>query len=550
MRRSSELSVSPLFQVKSETLPWHQRIALSYDRAKAIARLYELTADDVLYVSPKYWEFHTDIIHPMDGAAATLLTIQYNLCIGTIAMFSAGKENILKQLLAFELSGQYCLTELGHGLDVIHLETTATLLETGDLELNTPSDAAAKFMPPTTPSGMPCVAVVFARLMVGNTDKGIKPFLVPLHDGRTMLPGITTKVLSPRGGSGPVQHALTYFEKVKLPGTALLGNMETSMDVKNAFYFNISRVIVGTLSMGAFALASMTLATYIAARYSMRRMVSDSFTGKPKAIIEFSTQKIPILTAISQTMVMEAFCAKAYALFTKTTDLPHKHLIAAIFKTTIVQHHRSIMSSLGDRCGAQGLLEVNQLPVLAADIQGAAIAEGDVQGISIRFAVDLLLGRVSAPSCSNPNSILAQHETYIISELRQVLQRSGHHRNSHFDSVVLPQCQSLIEAVGHRVAFDAAMDGGVEPLLIDLYIASVIKHDSAWYAENAGLSRSVQRQMEEDAVEGLYPNIDRFLEVLDVASYATAPIVSDDQFNKYLRELPVFTHSTQARSRL
>ncbi|KAJ7573747.1 acyl-CoA dehydrogenase NM domain-like protein [Mycena floridula] len=526
MWRSTELAASPLFQLRSAALPWDQRIALSYERAKAIASLYRLSADDVLHVSSKYWEFQTDPVTLMDGGTATLLAIHYNLCIGTIAMFSTGKEHILEQLLSFKLSGQYCLTELGHGLDVINLETTVTLLETGDFELNTPSDAAAKYMPPTTPSGIPCVSVVFARLIVGNIEKGVKPFLVPLHDGRTMYPGIISKALSPRGGgSDAVQHALTYFEKVKLPGTALLGPMETSMDFKSAFRYNISRVIVGTLSMGSFALTSMRHATYITARYSMRRMVSDSFTGKPKAIMEFSTQKIPVLTAISQTIVMGVFCDTAHALFTSAQDLSQKHFIAAIFKTTIVQHHNSMILDLGDRCGAQGLFDVNEFPTLSANIRGAAVAEGDVLGISIRFAVELLLGRVSVPRYSNHNSVLAQHEKHIITELRETIRQLGHHRGSQMESVILPQCQSLIEAVGHRLALEAAMENGVEPLLTNLYVASVIKHDSAWYAENAGLPRSVQRSMEQDAVENLYPNINRFLDMLDIAPYVTAPIM-------------------------
>ncbi|KAJ7695757.1 acyl-CoA dehydrogenase/oxidase [Mycena rosella] len=174
----------------------------------------DLTADDVLNVSPKYWEFHTDPIQAMDGSAGTLLTIHYNLCVGTIAMFPAGNECILQRLLSFEISGQFCLTELGHGLDAIHLETTAMLLDTGEFELHKPCNAAAKFMPPTTPCGIPCVAVVFARLIVDHVDKGIKPFLVPLHNGHTMHPGIVSKALSPRGGSHPVQHALTYFRCV------------------------------------------------------------------------------------------------------------------------------------------------------------------------------------------------------------------------------------------------------------------------------------------------------------------------------------------------
>jgi hypothetical protein len=116
--------------------------------------------------------------------------------------------------------------------------------------------------------------------------------------------------------------------------------------------------------MGAFALSSMRIAAYVAGQYSMRRKVIDSSTGKSQAIIAFITQKIPVLTAISQTIVMTAFCAKAHNLFTSTEDLLQKHFIAAVFKTTIVQHAISLLSVLGDRCGAQGLFAANQIPVI------------------------------------------------------------------------------------------------------------------------------------------------------------------------------------------
>lgn len=41
-------------------------------------------------------------------------------------------------------SGQFLLTELGHGIDALHLETTATLLPDGSFELNTPHERAGK----------------------------------------------------------------------------------------------------------------------------------------------------------------------------------------------------------------------------------------------------------------------------------------------------------------------------------------------------------------------------------------------------------------------
>lgn len=43
-----------------------------------------------------------------------------------------------------ESSGQFCLTEVGHGLDAFNLETTATMLADGHFDLHTPTATAAK----------------------------------------------------------------------------------------------------------------------------------------------------------------------------------------------------------------------------------------------------------------------------------------------------------------------------------------------------------------------------------------------------------------------
>lgn len=48
-------------------------------------------------------------------------------------------------------------------------------------------------MPPTSPSGYPCVAIVHARLFVNDEDRGLKVFLAQLHNGREMDPGVISK---------------------------------------------------------------------------------------------------------------------------------------------------------------------------------------------------------------------------------------------------------------------------------------------------------------------------------------------------------------------
>lgn len=83
------------------------------------------------------------------------------------------------------------LTELGHGVDAPNIETRATLLPDGQIDLHTPHDRAAKHMPASLPAGgLPRVAIVFARLYVEDQDRGIRPFLVPLNDGHEMCAGV------------------------------------------------------------------------------------------------------------------------------------------------------------------------------------------------------------------------------------------------------------------------------------------------------------------------------------------------------------------------
>ncbi|CCM04077.1 uncharacterized protein FIBRA_06236 [Fibroporia radiculosa] len=542
-RPTRELAQSPLFQQHAEGLPVDERIRLSYQRAKAIGRAYALTPHDLITLSPKFWQLHTDPIWSMDGAAGTLVTLQYNCCAGTLAMFASERSDlaeVLQDVLEFKVSGQFCLTEVGHGLDAIHLETTATLLPNGDFELHTPHERAAKYMPPTAPVGMPCVAIVFARTVVDGEDRGVKPFVVRLHDGTTMAPGIVSKVLPQRGGSRPVNHSLTYFHRVRLPRGALLGSPDMPADARAAFFHSISRVAVGTIAIGSLGVPALQVSSFIAARYSLRRTVVDA-ENRRRPVMAFRTQKIPILTAVAQAAVMDAFQAWAVGLFVdQRVEVRVRYAIAAILKVVMIQHAQAMHLTLGDRCGAQGLFEVNQLAGMHADMRGTAIAEGDLLALSIRLATELLLQRYSVPAAADPASLLARHEAGMFAELREMMSGMPHHRSSEFDRAVLPECADLVQAIGHRMAYDAAVAAGVETDMVDLYVASCLKLDPAWYVENAGVARRKQKAMESAAVDAVFPRLEELLARMDVEPYVSAPMVSDDKWGRYVAGLTAF----------
>jgi acyl-CoA oxidase len=113
------------------------------------------------------------------------------------------------------------------------------------------------------------------------------------------------------------------------------------------------------------------------------------------------------------------------------------------------------------------------------------------------------------------------------------------HRSDLVNQAVLPLCQPLVEAIGHRMAYDAAISKGIEPTVMDVYVASILKLDSAWYAEH-GLSQRTQRDMEAVAISAMLPHLPRYVKEMDVTPYITAPLVSDASWSSFVSGLPRF----------
>lgn len=97
-----------------------------------------------------------------------------------------------------------------------------------------------------------------------------------------------------------------------------------------------------------------------------------------------------------------------------------------------------------------------------------------------------------------------------------------------------------MEAIGHRMAYDAAVAQGVRPALVDLYVANVVKQDPAWYAENAGLGRAAQLAMETRAQDAVLPILGELIQEMDVFAYVNAPLVSDERWDAFVDRLRTY----------
>lgn len=178
------LATSPLFRPRYGGAR-EEAFRLSYERAAAINKHYSLlfaerahritltrilvlTVDDILDLTPKFWNMHMDGIILSDIGSHVLLSVQHNLVAGTIAPFAQGSgaiQNLLQKILSFQVSyvllppmsrdlsfsdhhvlrrALFMLTEIAHGLDAKNLETTVTLQSDGSFILHTPRPEASK----------------------------------------------------------------------------------------------------------------------------------------------------------------------------------------------------------------------------------------------------------------------------------------------------------------------------------------------------------------------------------------------------------------------
>ncbi|KAK6063022.1 acyloxidase [Seiridium cupressi] len=534
----NELLSHELFDTREDhkDFPDPDQIRRSYDRARLICRKSGITVEDVVELRPRFWDFHRHPIVAIDTAVTTILSIHWNLCMGTIASFATSRPDLaplLQRLSNFDLCGEFLLTEVGHGLDARNLETTATLQPDGSFDLHTPTMAASKAMPPTTPwAGVARIGVVFARLIVHEKDHGVKLSIVNLGNEIQLSPGVTSRALPKRSGAKALDHAITTFDHVRLGPESLLGSPNLAVDHRADFMHQIHRVAVGTLSLSIVNIPMPQQAAFIAGTYSARRHVSANSGSGTIPIIHFSTQYRPILDAFVKTWAYDAFAEEAITIFQESRlSLETRHAVAACFKATVSTDIQATLGQLADRFHAK-------LKTLTGSVS------------------EVLLGRYKLPEPKNRNCLLARHESGVWREARDLMKLlvGKHHRGEKFNIHMLPRCREIVKATGHRLAYEAAAANyTMKPEALSLFESVCVKTDLGWYCQYEGLDRNAFLMRDAEAAAQVLPQLHAFLGASKELEVPVAPIMYKESWDEFLRQLPIFSASqvaTPMRSRL
>ncbi|WNI17072.1 acyl-CoA dehydrogenase [Actinacidiphila sp. ITFR-21] len=393
-----------------------QRTALSYERLRLVNEHLADPADfarDPAAVSALHeW---TAVV---DAGLTTVAGIHYNLFLGSLLDHGPAGARDLGEFTSMRQLGTFLCTEVDHGNDAAAMETTATLQAAdGTFVLHTPSAGAQKFMPNTSTAGGPKTAVVAARLIADGTDHGVFLFLVPLSGPEGTLPGVRVRPLPTRVGA-PVDHCLTAFDQVLLPADALLAAGHGSLDPdgtfrstlgspRKRFLRSIARVTTGKLCMSAAALGGTRTALTVAVRYGHLRHIGGGRKGERVPLFAHHSHAAPLTRALAAAYAMTAWHREVVAAWCSQVrdggfggEAAERETVEreiAVAKGWITWRCRDLTTEARERCGAQGLLEVNGISERAVDIEGTITAEGDNLVIWAKAAGEMIFGHTAPP---------------------------------------------------------------------------------------------------------------------------------------------------------
>ncbi|KAK7583003.1 hypothetical protein V3481_012297 [Fusarium oxysporum f. sp. vasinfectum] len=295
-------------------------------------------------------------------------------------------------------------------------------------------------------------------------------------------------------------------------------------------------------------ISAIKVGTRVAAVYIERRTITAPDGPVPGEIMSFSTQQRPIVEGWVQGKVLYAFARWTIGMRPNLSDAT-QHALATIFKATVMKASQ-ILRPVTERCGWQGLCAYNQISELDSTLQGISIAEGDTLLLCIHFMSELLgekLGeKLGLPQARNRLSRLAQREDKLMLDMKsrlEVIRGYKEHRGPAFDRHILPRCRLLAEAIGNRMAYEAAETSGLSPDVLTLYEGICMCEDLNHLPAMGPQCRAGAQSQSSEPYNNVLAQIrSESASRSDLDDYVTAPIMSEESWGSFTNSLHAFKH--------
>jgi acyl-CoA oxidase len=324
--------------------------------------------------------------------------VQFGLWGGAIQQLGTRPhhERYLEATAKLELPGCFAMTELGHGSNVQHLETTATYdPEAQEFVIETPSVQARKeFIGNAANHGR--IAAVFAQLIVGGEHRGVHVFAVPLRDEQGRIcEGVRIEDCGEKMGLNGVDNGAIYFDGVRIPRENMLNRYadvsadgEYSSPIENPnrrFFTMVGALVQGRVCISGASISAAKNALTIAVRYGLRRKQFGPPGEDEVVILEYRTHQRRLMPLLAKTYALHFAQAelrdKFHEVFS-SPDPPERdrrelESMAAAMKATASWHATRTIQTCRECCGGAGYMSRNRFTALKGDTDIFTTFEGD-----------------------------------------------------------------------------------------------------------------------------------------------------------------------------
>lgn len=391
-------------------MEFYQFRELTMQRVKALASQKFFSIRDYLQ-NPRRFIAVMESYAFCDYSMAIKSGVHFTLFGGTVAKLGTKKhhDKYFQGIDDLSMPGCFGMTELGHGSNVMGIETTAVFdPRTREFVINTPSNEASKYW--IGGAGQHCRhCAVFAQLTINGKWEGPHVFIVRIRsdDGATM-PNVRLKDLGAKLGLNGVDNGQIWFDNVRVPYDAML-DAYASVDSEGCYRSKISSVaqrfgtMVGGLTTGRICIASAAVdackqALIIAISYSVARpqfgeRVIMEYVTQQRRLLPYLASTVALHLALGQLKEVNDRAAEGDAAAAKQVHVLSSGLKAAATWTRVVvtQHAREC-------CGGMGFLSANKLGALKTDMDVDVTFEGDNTVLMQQVAKALLDAAATARS--------------------------------------------------------------------------------------------------------------------------------------------------------
>lgn len=440
----------PIFR-RSDDQRTSEACALAYRRVRHLRERLDLDAMTLMQDLDRMIALH-EWVALVDGTAMTILTIHYNLCIGSILNHGEQRPDLqplLDELNSMQSIGVFLATELAYGNNVQALETEAVYDHaTREFVIHTVRPQAQKFMPNTGADGVPKLAVVMARLKVAGRSVGVFPFIVRVRTARGLCAGVNVSLLGDKPDYA-LDNAITSFDHVRVPFHHWLSGDESRIDEQGKFSSKIAsggrrflsameRVQTGKLCIAAGGLGLLKSALDLTLRYALQRRTFGP-GRRDVSVLQYRTYQRALFEGIA-TAYASVFLLHHAAMIHESSpshDLRAMRLLACA-KIFLSSRGLEVISTCRERLGAQGLFSANRVISCWIHMNGVITAEGDNEILLLRMAREMLVGSdYEPPEAIDPSlpallessdsllSLLRERERSALLELRASMRERG-----------------------------------------------------------------------------------------------------------------------------